>query len=220
MVTCCQSTALPVYLAGMNDAASDSGQRGPTEHAIRDQIVAAANEHFSRYGYGKTTVSDLATAIGFSKAYIYKFFDSKQAIGEAICAASLTSIVRHAEEVIADAKTPTEKIRRMFSTIIADTTRLAFTDRKVYDLAVTACAERWPPADAYLESLRGMVARIVTEGRRTGEFERKTALDETSRAIVGAMMTFLSPVSLQYNLDEVPQLPNEMVAMILRSLSP
>jgi AcrR family transcriptional regulator len=32
-------------------------------------------------GYGKTTVADLAKAIGFSKAYIYKFFDSKQAIG-------------------------------------------------------------------------------------------------------------------------------------------
>lgn len=60
------------------------GLRGPTDHCIRDQIVSAANEHFSHYGYGKTTVSDLAKAIGFSKAYIYKFFDSKQAIGEAI----------------------------------------------------------------------------------------------------------------------------------------
>ena len=36
--------------------------------------------HFSRYGYEKTTVTDLAKAIGFSKAYIYKFFDSKQAV--------------------------------------------------------------------------------------------------------------------------------------------
>ena len=58
--------------------------RGPADHAVRDQIVDAAGEHFSRYGYAKTTVSDLAKSIGFSKAYIYKFFDSKQAIGEAI----------------------------------------------------------------------------------------------------------------------------------------
>lgn len=204
----------------MSDNATDSGQRGPAEHAIRDQIVAAANEHFSRYGYGKTTVSDLATAVGFSKAYIYKFFDSKQAIGEAICAASLTSILQHAEQAIADAKTPTEQIRRLFSTVVADIARLAFNDRKVYDLAAAACAEKWPPTVAYLDSLRDIVARIVTEGRRSGEFERKTPLDETSRAIVGAMLTFLSPVSLQYNLDEVPQLPNDIVAMILRSLSP
>ena len=66
--------------------------RGPADHDVRDQIVAAATEHFSRYGYEKTTVSDLAKAIGFSKAYIYKFFESKQAIGEMICANCLHEI--------------------------------------------------------------------------------------------------------------------------------
>lgn len=204
----------------MNEIASDSGQRGPAEHAIRDQIVAAAGEHFSRYGYGKTTVSDLATAIGFSKAYIYKFFDSKQAIGEAICSTCLNSIVQHVEAVIAEAKTPTEQMRRMFSTVVADSVRLFFNDRKLYDIAAFACTEKWPPSVTYMEDLHALVARIVAEGRRTGEFERKTALDETTRAIVGALLAFLSPVTLQYNLDAVPQLPNEIVAMVLRSLAP
>ena len=39
-----------------------AGQRGPTEHGVRDQIVDAAWAHFSRFGYGKTTVADLAKA--------------------------------------------------------------------------------------------------------------------------------------------------------------
>ena len=39
--------------------------RGPADHSVRDQIVEAADEHFSHYGYEKTTVSDLAKAIGF-----------------------------------------------------------------------------------------------------------------------------------------------------------
>nr|BFE96760.1 hypothetical protein GCM10020185_72960 [Pseudomonas brassicacearum subsp. brassicacearum] len=76
--------------------------RGPADHDIRNQIVAAANEHFSQYGYGKTTVSDLAKAIGFSKAYIYKFFDSKQAIGEAICSQCLAEIVAAVEQAISE----------------------------------------------------------------------------------------------------------------------
>ena len=74
--------------------------RGPADHNVREQIVEAAGEHFSRYGYEKTTVSDLAKAIGFSKAYIYKFFDSKQAIGEAICSKSLSAIVAAVEEAV------------------------------------------------------------------------------------------------------------------------
>jgi AcrR family transcriptional regulator len=78
----------------MSDTKPSSGPhtRGPAEHEVREQIVAAAGQHFSHYGYEKTAVSDLAKAIGFSKAYIYKFFDSKQAIGEAICAQTLDAV--------------------------------------------------------------------------------------------------------------------------------
>src|SRR5437016_254392 len=83
----------------MSEIASTAPQsRGPADHDVRDQILEAAGEHFSRYGYDKTTVSDLAKAIGFSKAYIYKFFDSKQAIGEAICAKTLSAMVAAVEE--------------------------------------------------------------------------------------------------------------------------
>ena len=84
-------------------ASNAAGQRGPADHGIRDQIVEAADVHFSHYGYGKTTVADLAKAIGFSKAYIYKFFDSKQAIGQAICTQCLEKILVAAQAGIAEA---------------------------------------------------------------------------------------------------------------------
>ena len=78
----------------MNEITSSApSSRGPADHAVREQIVAAAAEHFSHYGYAKTTVSDLAKSIGFSKAYIYKFFDSKQAIGQAICTQTLEQVL-------------------------------------------------------------------------------------------------------------------------------
>lgn len=37
--------------------------RGPADHEVRDQIVAVATEHFSLYGYEKTTVSDFAKGL-------------------------------------------------------------------------------------------------------------------------------------------------------------
>src|SRR5216110_3904577 len=118
-------------LAPVKNAASyPVAARGPADHEVRDQIVAAATEHFSRYGYEKTTVSDLAKAIGFSKAYIYRFFDSKQAIGEAICAKTLNAMVAAVEEAVAGASTPTEKFRRMFKTLTETGVNLFFDDRK------------------------------------------------------------------------------------------
>jgi AcrR family transcriptional regulator len=201
-------------------ASNAAGQRGPADHNIRDQIIEAADAHFSHYGYGKTTVADLAKAIGFSKAYIYKFFDSKQAIGEAICGRCLGSVVASVEEAVAEGKSATDKFRRLIKTISALSRELFFTDRKLYDIAAFSCAERWPSSEAYVEKVGAMLAEILQEGRASGEFERKTPIDETVRAIVMVFQPFMNPVMLQYNLDAVPEGVNEVANLVLRSLAP
>lgn len=196
------------------------GHRGPGEHNIRQQIVEAAEAHFSRYGYNKTTVSDLAKAIGFSKAYIYKFFDSKQAIGQAICAQTLERLLAQAQAAVAEGKTATEKMRRLFNAIVAASSELFFDDQKLYEIAMHSVLDKWPSCTAYCGALEQIVRDIVTEGRASGEFERKTPLDETGRAIMQAMESFHNPVMLQHKLDSLPDRPVEVVNLILRSLAP
>ena len=182
--------------------------------------MAAAGEHFSRYGYAKTTVSDLAKSIGFSKAYIYKFFDSKQAIGEAICSKTLTAITAAVEDAVAGATTPTDKFRRMFKVLVATSVNLFFNDRKLYDVAASAAAEQWPSARAYCERITQIVGEIVREGRDNGEFERKTPLDETVHAIDLVVKPYVNPLLLQYNLNVAEEAPVRLSNLILRSLAP
>ncbi len=196
------------------------GQRGPTDHATRDQIVAAAYEHFSHYGYGKTTVADLAKAIGFSKAYIYKFFDSKQAIGQAICGQCLESIFDDVRGAVERGSSATEKLRLFAETLVGRSVALFAQDRRIYEIAVHSSIEKWPSSQSYIERLVGLLSDIIVEGRTAGEFERKTPLDETCRAIVGAMEPFANPVMLQYKLDDLPRGANEMISLVLRSLAP
>jgi AcrR family transcriptional regulator len=194
--------------------------RGPADHTVRDQIVEAAGEHFRHYGYEKTTVSDLAKAIGFSKAYIYKFFDSKQAIGEAICAKTLSGIVATVEEAVAGATTPTEKFRRMLKILVSTNVSLFFNDRKLFDVAAYAAGERWPSTRAYCERIKEIVTEIVREGRESGEFERKTPLDETVDAIDLVMQPYVNPLLLQYSLDVAEEAPVQLSNLVLRSLAP
>lgn len=201
-------------------ASTAAGQRGPADHSIRDQIIEAADEHFSRYGYGKTTVADLAKAIGFSKAYIYKFFESKQAIGEAICARCLGNITVAVHESIAEGKSATDRLRRLFRTITEKSSELFFDDQKLYEIASYSCAERWPSASNYIEQISGIIASLIVEGRGSGEFERKTPIDEAVRAIVMAYQPFMNPLMLQFNLEAVPEGANEVASLILRSLAP
>ena len=194
--------------------------RGPVDHNVREQILEAAQEHFSHYGYDKTTVSDLAKAIGFSKAYIYKFFDSKQAIGEAICAKTLSTIVAAVEEAVAGASTPSEKFRRMFKTLTATGASLFFNDRKLHDIAAHSAGEGWPSARGYVERIRQILMDVVREGRETGEFERKTPLDETVHAIYLVVLPYANPLLLQHNLHLLEEAPAQLSNLVLRSLAP
>src|SRR5947208_4562840 len=150
------------------------GQRGPADHNIREQIVAAAHEHFRHYGYAKTTVSDLANAIGFSKAYIYKFFQSKQAIGEAISADCVSTILEAARSKVDRTSTATGKLRILFKTVTAKCLELLFEDKKLYDIVSCAIAERWGTDVIYTAGLTALLRKIILEGRESGEFERKT----------------------------------------------
>jgi AcrR family transcriptional regulator len=195
------------------------GHRGPVEHERREQIVKAANEHFRRYGYNKTTVADLANAIGLSTAYIYKFFESKQAIGEAVCAASLGEIASDLRKIARQPKSAAERLRAMYQCVTRQSAELYFNERKLHEIVITACSEKWRPVREREETMLELIRELVTEGREKGEFERKTPLEETCRAILQTMEPFWHPRLLEEHLDDLDERAAAMANLVLRSLT-
>lgn len=199
---------------------SPSPTRGPADHDVRDQVISAAMKYFTHYGYEKTTVSDLAKAIGFSKAYIYKFFDSKQAIGEVICSTRLALVMQVVSEALVDAPTASEKLRRLFRSVAQAGSDLFFHDRKLYDIAAVAARDQWPSVKAHEARIRQVICDILLEGRERGEFERKTPLDEVTHAIYLILKPYLNAAQLQHNLDSIQDAVAQLSALVLRSLAP
>lgn len=197
-----------------------SETRGPAEHSVREQIIEAATEFFGHYGFEKTTVSDLAKAIGYSKAYIYKFFKSKQEIGEVICDNRLTMMMDIVSKSVAEASGASAKLRAMFSALIAAGSDLFFYDRKLHDIAIVSCQENWPSAERYKMQLHKVLTAIIHEGRESGEFERRSPMDDTVNAVFLVMLPYISPIQLQYNLDLAKQAEQLLPALILKSLMP
>ncbi|MBJ9974047.1 TetR/AcrR family transcriptional regulator [Pseudomonas sp. S75] len=204
----------------MTTSSPPSPARGPVDHDVRDQIIQAAMVHFAHYGYDKTTVSDLARAIGFSKAYIYKFFESKQAIGEVICSSRLALIRQRVEDVISDATTPSEQLRRLFRAIAEGGADLFFHDRKLYDIAAVASRDQWSSVMAHEATVQQTIRQILVQGRDLGEFERKTPLDESTLGIFLIIRPYVNAALLQHNLDTLADAIIQLPALVLRSLSP
>ena len=198
-----------------------TGERGPAEHRTRQQLLEAADAHFRRYGYSKTTVADLARAIGVSPAYVYRFFESKQAIGEAVCAMTLGRIIADLEAVVAEPRSASERLRRVYRTILEKGYELYFNERKLHEIVTAAVGRGWSSVVAYKASLKAIVRQLVIAGREAGEFERKTPLDDLCTAVHSTLFPFAHPILLEESDPNDLRADAEQVSsLVLRSLAP
>ena len=68
--------------------------RPPTLAAPRERILEEAAKLFAQSGYDGSSVSDLAAAIGVSKAAIYHYYTTKQDIYDAIILGVLSGLTQ------------------------------------------------------------------------------------------------------------------------------
>ena len=200
---------------------SSPGTRGPAEHRTRTQLLEAADTHFRRYGYDKTTVADLAKAIQVSPAYVYRFFESKQAIGEAVCAMTLGRMTASLHAVESESRPAAERLRKLYRTAVSQGFELYFGERKLHDIVTAAVEGRWGSVATYRDELEGLVERLVAEGRQAGEFERLTPLVDVCRAIICTLTPFVHPSLLaQSDRSELESSAEQVANLVLRSLRP
>ena len=108
----------------------------------------------------------------------------------------------------------------MFKAIVEASLRLFFQDRKLYEIAASAATERWQTTLVYEANIQALLLEVLQQGRLSGDFERKTPMDESVAAILLVMRPYLNPLILQHSLDYAEQAPAQLSNLVLRSLSP
>src|SRR6266496_2832878 len=79
----------------------------------REQLIEVATKLFARNGYEATTTAAIALAAGVTEPILYRHFKSKQELFVAIVKAVSSQTMRHWEALVANAKDPVERIRRV-----------------------------------------------------------------------------------------------------------
>jgi AcrR family transcriptional regulator len=196
------------------------GQRGPAEHERRVQIIKAAFDHVRLHGYKRTSVAELARGIGVSPAYIYKFFESKRAIGEAICAMSLGEIDAGLWVIARSTRSAEARLGAIYKHLVQEMKSLYFSDHQLLDIVTVSTDENWAAIDHHCQEIEAIIRTIVVDGRESGEFERKTPLDETCQAIAQTMVPFIIPSLIEAEIEQVDDNAGAVARLVLRSLAP
>jgi len=175
---------------------------GQREQDTRKLIVATAERLFRTLGYQKTTVGDVAKELSMSPANVYRFFDSKADLRDAV-GRHLMGEVEAAVAAIADADGPAgERLRAAFLCMGKMNQERYLSDHKMHEMIAVALDEAWGMVVEHIGVLEGLLARICADGIASGEFRMSDPV-AAARYVKTAMVSFCHPQLL----EECAQIP-------------
>jgi len=138
--------------------------------ANREHILKIAQDIFSKYGYKKTTLDDIANAVRKGKSSLYYYFSSKEDLFQAVILKEVEILKRELEKVIMRNTDPVEKLRDYILTKLTTYRGLA-NFYHALENDVTAIEFIDNIKNKYNQEEIRMIKRILIEGVRKNTFE-------------------------------------------------
>ncbi|WP_017973194.1 TetR family transcriptional regulator [Actinopolyspora halophila] len=157
-----------------------------------ERILDAAEDTLRRFGPGKTTVVDVARSLGVSHGSVYRHFPNKAALRDAVAERWLQRICVPLHPVVTEDGPAAERTRRWLWLLSTTKRELASNDPELFATYYGLATEIREVVSAHLETLTDLLARIVADGVRRGEF----AVEDphgTARAMLSATTKFHHP---------------------------
>ncbi|MDM7923014.1 MAG: TetR/AcrR family transcriptional regulator [Pyrinomonadaceae bacterium] len=176
----------------------------------REAILDATDRLLARYGYKKMTIEDLANEVGIGKGSVYLHFSSKEEIALSHIDRIIERLKTRLVGISNESGDSVTKLRRM----MIDRVMYRFESVQHYtqslnELLARLRAKLLDRRRRYFEEEAKIFARVIEEGKKSGEFECKDPM-ETARSIIDATNALL-PYSLSvHELGERSEVENKI----------
>ena len=164
-----------------------------TAEEIKSLILDKAVDRFIRYGFGNTTMVEIAKDCGMSAGNLYRYFESKFDIGVGVAQVYICK----AEQILRDVlKRPVLSPSQRLEACVLE--KLRFMHRQiieqpnVQDLVDYILDDRWDLVERHRDVQNSLLSEILSEGNRTGEFNVSDVV-HTANAIYALTTEFRLP---------------------------
>ncbi|MBR1218250.1 TetR family transcriptional regulator [Bradyrhizobium sp. U87765 SZCCT0131] len=183
------------------------------------RILIAAERLFREIGYQKTTVADIAKVLRMSPANVYRFFDSKRSIHEAVARRLMGEVETAATAIAFEDLEPVARLRRLLASIHHLNAERYTGDEKIHQMVAMAMEENWQVCNAHFERLTGIIGKVIDDGARAGVFDAPDlALAAMSTAT--AMSRFFHPQMIAQCADKPGPSLEQMIDFVIAALTP
>jgi len=168
----------------------------PSREQTRELILRKAEELFRHFGFGKTTVAEIARDLEMSPANIYKYFPSKEAIIEASGERNLNAMKESFLRADHSQKSSLERIEILVLTIFRAHHEILRNEKQIYKLVITAREGNWKCVQNFHDFVLGTMTAIVKRGMKTHEFRSGNAA-ATAKLLLNCLNSSLDPLLLR-----------------------
>jgi AcrR family transcriptional regulator len=136
------------------------------------QIIEAATVVFAEKGFGGATMEDIADQAGINKATIYRYFDSKDALIQAIAEAIFAQELAELQSAYASSGTATERLTAFYEALIADEGEVLPLMPIVYEFYARGLRREdiRRVIAGFISQSAGLLEAIIQEGVEADEF--------------------------------------------------
>jgi AcrR family transcriptional regulator len=189
------------------------------EGDTRERILEVAERLFRQIGYLKTTVGDIAKELRMSPANVYRFFESKRAIHQAVARSLMGEVELEAQRIVARPGPVLERFRELLTTINRMNTERYVGDSKLHEMVEIAMQEDWDVCVTHMECIAGVIGQMIAQGAASGEFEAPD-LQLASLCACTAMMRFFHPQMIAQCANKPGPSIDQMIDFVIAGLSP
>ncbi|OAF01780.1 TetR family transcriptional regulator [Bradyrhizobium centrolobii] len=189
------------------------------EGDTRERILEVAERLFRQIGYQKTTVGDIAKELRMSPANVYRFFESKKAIHQAVARALMGEVELEAQRIVARPGPVLARFRELLTTINRMNTERYVGDSKLHEMVEIAMQEDWDVCVAHMECIASFMGQMIAQGVASGEFEAPD-LQLASLCACTAMMRFFHPQMIAQCATKPGPTIDQMIDFVIAGLSP
>ena len=183
----------------------------------RCNILGIAERLFREIGYRKTTVADIAKSLRMSPANVYRFFDSKKAINEAVAERIMGEMEAELAAIAARPEPAADRLAEFVRALNRLTAGRLTDERRMHEMVECAMTESWDVVRRHIARVDEMLCRLVADGARSGEFRVDDPM-VAARCVHSAIIRFCHPALIVQCKDEPGPGIEDMIAFVLRGL--
>jgi AcrR family transcriptional regulator len=157
-----------------------------------ERILEAAEETLRRFGPGKTTVVDVARALGVSHGSVYRHFPTKAALRDAVVSEWLERSHGRLAAIAQEDGPAADRLERLIRALKDWKWAQAQDDPDVFSAYAVLTDDAGGAVTAHVDFVVARIAEVVEDGVRRGEFASKDPR-RTAQAVMDATGRFHNP---------------------------